>query len=117
MNQLGVPCYYVSGQVEGGAENSSGDCGSHAWNLVQTDQGWYAVVPTWMQADLFGSAGLSYRWFNGTEAGVSATHRRGSESAPLPGTASAEYPLEEALGATGPVLTLESAGFSVEGTV
>ena len=117
MNELGVPCYYVSGQGEGGAENSSGDWGSHAWNLVKTDQGWYAVDPTWMQADLFGSAGLSYRWFNGTEAGFSATHRRGDESAPLPGTASAEYPLEEALGATGPVLTLESAGFSVEGTV
>lgn len=117
MIELGVPCYYVSGQGEGGAENDSGAWGNHAWNLVKTPEGWYAVDPTWMQADIFGNEGLNYRWFNVTADDFAATHHRDDASATLPSEATEAYPIETALGGTGAELTLASAGIAIDATV
>lgn len=45
MQQLGIPCYYVSGSALAVEQGSRWV--SHAWNLVKLGDGWYNVDITW----------------------------------------------------------------------
>jgi hypothetical protein len=78
LNELGIPCYYVFGKA-----------GSvyHAWNIVQLGGEWYGVDLTWSDQD----TGLSYTYFNVTDATLSANHTRSAMSEKLPYASGTKY--------------------------
>jgi hypothetical protein len=78
LNQLGIPCYYVFGTADGGY---------HAWNIVQLGGEWYNVDLTWSDQD----TGLSYTYFNVTDATISVNHARSAMSGRLPYAAGTKY--------------------------
>lgn len=108
--QLGIPCYYCEGTVDGG---------NHAWNIVSLSGGYYNVDPSWNDVTYDGSVGHSY--FNVTDADISRDHLRRGLSLNLPDctaeryTRNAIYGEEEApqsVPSQGGAPTFESLGFS-----
>lgn len=69
MQQLGIPCYYCTGYA--------GE--SHAWNIVQLNDGFYNVDTTWDD-----SADSSYDYFNKTDNDYESSHIRQELSVYLP---------------------------------
>ena len=76
MNRIGIPTYYVIGYSSG----------SHAWNIVKLDDGYYNVDVTWDA-----STPVSYRYFNRTDADFAETHTREDESCNLPQCTAEKY--------------------------
>lgn len=69
LQQLGIPCYYCTGYA--------GE--SHAWNIVQLNDGFYNVDTTWDDA-----ADDSYDYFNKTDNDYESSHIRQELSVYLP---------------------------------
>lgn len=69
LGQLGIPCYYCTG--------FAGE--SHAWNIVQLDDGYYNVDTTW---DDTGEG--TYDYFNKTDEDYAGDHVRKELSVYLP---------------------------------
>lgn len=69
MTELGIPCYYCTGY--------SGE--DHAWNIVETDNGYYNVDVTWDDTDP-----STYDYYNKTDAQYARTHIRKGMSVRLP---------------------------------
>lgn len=69
LQQLGIPCYYCTGYA--------GE--SHAWNIVQLNDGFYNVDTTWDDA-----ADGSYDYFNKTDNDYESSHIRQELSVYLP---------------------------------
>ncbi len=69
LQRMGIPCYYCTGYA--------GE--SHAWNIVQLDDGFYNVDVTW---DDTGEG--TYDYFNGSDADYAGTHLRQELSVNLP---------------------------------
>ena len=76
MTRLGIPTYYVIGYSNG----------SHAWNIVKLDDGYYNVDVTWDD-----SWPVSYAYFNRTDADISETHSRDDVSNYLPACNATAY--------------------------
>ncbi len=91
LNELGIPCYYIFGKADGGY---------HAWNIVQLGGEWYGVDLTWSDQ----TSGLTYTYFNVTDAALAANHTRSDMSKKLPvasGTKYAYSPAKEKGAASG----------------
>ena len=69
MQQLGVPCYYCTGD--------SG--GEHAWNIIKISDNYYHVDVTWDDTEP-----STYNYYNKTDAEFGATHTRKGMSVYLP---------------------------------
>lgn len=69
MQQLGIPCYYVTGYA--------GE--SHAWNIVWLEDGYYNVDLTWDD-----TPGGEYDYFNQSDQDFASTHIRQELSVYLP---------------------------------
>lgn len=69
MQQLEVPCYYCTGYA--------GE--SHAWNIIELDDGFYNVDTTWDDTDKG-----TYDYFNKTDEDYALTHVRQDLSVYLP---------------------------------
>lgn len=67
MMQLNIPCYFCSGNANGGL---------HAWNIVKIDGKYYNVDISW--DDSIGEVAntISYTYFNLTDAQISVDHTR-----------------------------------------
>lgn len=75
MQQMGIPCAYVLGYVQGGY---------HAWNLLLLDGDYYVMDVTWDDPLGAPSDYYSYDYFNITDDEMSWDHLRADESMPLP---------------------------------
>lgn len=69
LQQLGIPCYYCTGYAGG----------SHAWNIVALEDGYYNVDTTWDDTD-----SGTYDYFNKTDADYADNHIRQELSVYLP---------------------------------
>ena len=78
LNKLGIPCYYIFGKANGGY---------HAWNIVQLGGEWYGVDLTWSDQ----LTGLSYTYYNVTDAALAANHSRSEMSQKLPRAVGTKY--------------------------
>ncbi len=78
MTRLGIPCYICRGF-------SGGD---HCWNIVCLDGEFYNVDLTWDDAD---PTGISYNYFNKTDADYGFTHVRHDLSIYLPSCSGEKY--------------------------
>ncbi|MDD2956270.1 MAG: transglutaminase domain-containing protein [Oscillospiraceae bacterium] len=74
MTRLGVPCYYCVGD--------SG--GSHAWNMIRLDTGYYHIDVSWDDPVGNPSGTRHYQYFNLTDAEISVDHTRTRLSQYLP---------------------------------
>lgn len=81
LQQLGIPCYYVSGY--------SGE--DHGWNIVNLYGEYYNVDVTWDDAPDEEDESENYTYFCRTDADLEKTHIRKSLSIYLPGCNSTLY--------------------------
>ena len=72
LQELGIPCVYVSGYANGG---------THAWVAAQLDGEWYFIDPTWGDPQFLDESGLAaefdrvdYSYLCVTADDISATH-------------------------------------------
>lgn len=88
MDELGIPCYYVTGMCEG--EN-------HGWNVVKLGGGYYHVDVTWDDADDFNYKGTAYTgmydhsYFGLTTEAISVNHTVNNELLSIPECTAARY--------------------------
>ncbi len=87
--QLGIPCYYCEGTVDGG---------NHAWNIVLLGGGYYHVDTSWddVTGDAYGQT--SYAYFNLTDKKIGADHARRGLSVNLPACQGTALSYEAAFG-------------------
>lgn len=76
MQQLEIPCYYCTGYA--------GE--SHAWNIIELDDGYYNVDTTWDDTD-----NGTYDYFNKTDEDFELTHVRQDLSVNLPACNGTQY--------------------------
>lgn len=103
--ELGIPCYYCEGTVDGG---------NHAWNIVALSEGYYHVDPSWN--DVMGNE-ISYAYFNLTDGELSADHARRGLALELPPCNATRYHRDNLIEKAAPQATQEipsyqSLGFS-----
>lgn len=84
MQRLGIPCYYVGGNVP---DQGSIYEGRHAWNLVKVNGDWYNVDVTW--DDYYKEKNkryscISYEFYNVTDSFISGEHTRNEDSIQMP---------------------------------
>ena len=72
LQQYGIPCYLCVGYA--------GE--PHAWNIVCLDGKYYNVDVTW--DDTEEESGVSYDWYNRSDADYATTHLRQGLSVNLP---------------------------------
>ncbi|MDD2970766.1 MAG: transglutaminase domain-containing protein [Lachnospiraceae bacterium] len=76
MQQLGIPCYYCMGYA--------GE--SHAWNIIQLEDGYYNVDTTWDDTEP-----NTYDYFNKSDNDFNTSHRRTDLSIYLPACNGSKY--------------------------
>ena len=91
MQQVGIPCAYVLGYVQGGY---------HAWNLVKLDGEYYAMDVTWDDPIGAGPEDYYYDYFNITDTKISVDHLRAEISMPLPVASGTVCSFSNAFGGT-----------------
>ena len=87
MKKLGIPTYYIIGDVIKEEENSL-----HAWNLIRIDDEYYNVDVTWDDAiDRYGNNKLVYTYFNVSDDTIGKNHIRSELSLNLPPATGNKY--------------------------
>lgn len=76
MTKLNIPTFYVTGDADG----------SHAWNIIKLDDGYYNVDLTWDDSEL-----SNYKYFNISDKILSKSHTRTSLSIYLPECNGSKY--------------------------
>lgn len=77
MHELGIPCYYITGKVEGS---------NHAWNIVRINGDFYNVDVLWDD-----NLVLTHKYFNITDERIFEDHERDSISKELPACDAEEF--------------------------
>ena len=77
MHELGIPCYYITGKIEGS---------NHAWNIVRINGDFYNVDVLWDD-----NLVLTHKYFNITDERIYADHERDSIAKELPACDSEEF--------------------------
>lgn len=88
MQQLGLPCYFATGYA--------GE--AHAWNVLFLEGEYYNVDVTWDDA---ARSGISYDYFNLTDAELNRDHTREGLSVSLPACNGTAYSYANAFGSAG----------------
>lgn len=77
MHELGIPCYYITGKIEGS---------NHAWNIVRINGDFYNVDVLWDD-----NLVLTHKYFNVTDERIYADHERDEIAKSLPSCDATEF--------------------------
>lgn len=135
MDELGIPCVYISGQAldsknstnevinsqaespdQASTETSEDVWSSHAWCIVSLDDTWYNVDITWDDNTLLNQESILYTHFNEDDSSFTQAHQRDENAAFLPACTSV-FDFEGTYGLSRIQAAADALGVSIYATV